>query len=79
MHLRPADYVIHIFGGVRATARALGRSPSSVSRWQTYTNRDGVVGAIPSALQALILDRAEELDLDISAVDLIQGRKIEAD
>ena len=78
MHLRPADYVIYVFGGVRATSRAIGRSASSVSRWQTYKNRDGLGGTIPSAIQGIILERASELKLDISADDLIHGREIKA-
>ena len=62
------DYVIHIFGGVRATARAIGRDPSAVSKWRHETK------IIPTAAQRIILDIARRKKLPITANDLIYGR-----
>lgn len=66
--ISPAKLVIDTFGGVRAAARALGRSPSSVSRWQ---NGDGL---IPSTVQAQIMKLAREQGLDLTSDELIDGR-----
>lgn len=66
MHLTPAQYVIRVFKGVRATARAVGRTPSSVSKWQ----RTGV----PSRALKKILEAAHERGLDLTANDLVNGR-----
>jgi hypothetical protein len=63
----PAQYVIEAFQGVRATARAIGRSPSSVSKWQ-------IKGQIPRPAQKRILEVAQERGLDITPGDLILGR-----
>ena len=41
----PYEVLISEFGGVRALARAIGRDPGSVSKWQ---KRDGT---IPSSIQ----------------------------
>lgn len=68
MHMTPAQYVIYVFKGVRATARAVGRTPSSVSKWQK--------ARIPSAAHRRILDIAKEKDLDIQPQDLIYGRTV---
>lgn len=35
MIIKPAEYVIKVFGGVRETARKIKRDPASVSRWQS--------------------------------------------
>lgn len=32
--MKPPQYIIKQFGGVCAAARAIGRSPSAVSRWK---------------------------------------------
>lgn len=69
MHLSPAEYVIHIFGGVRATARALDRAPSSISKWQ-----NSYKGIIPSQNIPKIMTKAKELNLDIRPEDLVIGR-----
>lgn len=69
MHMTPAQYVIHIFKGVRATARAVGRTPSSVSKWQK--------ARIPSGAHRKILDVAKERGLDLTSNDLVYGRTVE--
>lgn len=70
MHLSPAEYVIHVFGGVRATARALNRTPPTISKWHKQN------GHVPTSIQKLILDKASELGLDITPDDLIYGRSL---
>jgi len=74
MRLSPAEYVISQFKGVRKTARAIGRSPGSVSKWQK-ADRDGIIGGIPSGAQHAILDAAKKLKLNITADHLINGYK----
>lgn len=76
MNASPAEYVISVFGGVRALGRAIGRSPGSVSRWQRAKSNRGTGGDIPRAAQKLILDQAKKEGLDITANDLIHGRKV---
>lgn len=71
MQLSPAEYVIHIFGGVRATARALNMAPSAISKWQHQSN-----GVIPSKNMQKILTKAVELQLDITPEDLVVGRSV---
>jgi hypothetical protein len=67
MPKNPAQYVIHVFGGVRATARALGLGKSAISRWNKR-------GLIPSTAQKLVLEKAQEKGLDLSCRDLVLGR-----
>ena len=76
MLLSPSEYTIYMFKGVRATARAIGRTPSAVSRWQKYKDRYGCVGGVPRSVQPLILAAAKKAGLDITAEDLISGRKV---
>lgn len=78
-HLSPADYIIHIFGGVRATARAIGRTPPTVSKWQRGHTQKGhkvSTGALPADVLKPILEKAKADNLDITAEDLILGRKV---
>lgn len=77
MHLTPAEYIILKFKGVRATARALGRSPSSVSKWRSTKSEQGTGGNIPSRAARQILAKARELHLDITPDDLLFGREVE--
>ena len=67
--LTPAEYVIEVFGGVRATARAIGYDPSSVSRWKR-------TGKIPSASQPRLLDAAKKSGLKLSPHALILGHVV---
>ena len=67
----PADRVISAFGGVRATARALGRNPSSISRWRKPREEGGTGGRVPSSLQSEILQGAKSAGLTLTAEDLI--------
>lgn len=67
----PADKVIAAFHGVRATARALGRNPSSISRWRKCREDGGTDGRVPSNLQEAVLREARSRGLALSADDLI--------
>jgi len=76
MHLSPAAYVLMIFNGVRATARVAGRSPSSVCKWNKPKEQRGTNGLIPTKAQPILLDKARDLGLDLTAEDLIFGREV---
>ena len=76
MLLKPAEYVIQIFGGVRATARAVGRTPGSVCLWHRPRKSRGSAGNIPSAAQRIILIVAKRRRLDITPADLMYGRRV---
>lgn len=73
--ITPADRVIGAFGGVRATARALGRNPSSISRWRKSRAEGGTGGRVPSTLQSVILLGAKAAGLSLTAEDLIVAMK----
>lgn len=77
-HLSPAAYAIQVFGGVRATARAIGRTPSSVSKWPKPKNvdRQGCDGRIPGKVLPLMIEQARKLGLDLTPSDLINGRTV---
>jgi hypothetical protein len=74
--MNPAEYVVHVFGGVRKAARALDRYPATISKWQHYTNKHGERGQVPSSAQRDILDVARRDGLPITADDLIYGRNV---
>lgn len=67
----PADKVIAAFQGVRATARALNRNPSSISRWRKSREDGGTGGRVPSGLQEVVLREARRRGLALTADDLI--------
>jgi amino-acid N-acetyltransferase len=76
MHMSPAAYVIHVFKGVSATARAIGRDPSTVSKWTMPKEKRGLEGNVPRAAQRAILEQAQKKGLDITPTDLIYGRTL---
>lgn len=76
MKYSPAGYVIHVFGGVRATGRAIGRSGTAVCKWTKPIKDKGTSGRIPGKCQAKILAVASKLNLDITPEDLIYGRVV---
>jgi hypothetical protein len=76
MHLNPAQYVVKVFGGVRKTAREIGRSPSSVSKWNKPVAAKGLGGEIPRLSQRAVLHVAKIKKLDITAEDIIFGRDV---
>ena len=67
----PADRVIALFGGVRKTARLIGRNPSSISRWRMPREAGGTGGRVPGSVQALLLEKAQAAGLSLTAADLI--------
>jgi hypothetical protein len=75
MYYNPAQYVIFIFGGVRAAARALGRHPGAICNWKKARDRGGCGGDVPGPAQKIILTAAKEKGLDITPNDLIFGRR----
>ncbi len=76
IHMCPSDLVCHLFGGVRATARAIGREPSSVSKWKKAEEEGGCGGRIPSKARRLIMDYAKKNGIKLSSSDLDFGRKV---
>lgn len=76
MKLSPALYVIHIFGGVRATAKAIGRHHGTVIFWKKPKSKGGSDGRVPGCAQRLILAVAKRRRLDITPEDLIFGREV---
>jgi hypothetical protein len=69
MTLSPAQCVITAFGGVRATARAVGRQPGAVIQWRR-------LGFVPPRIQATVLSMALAGQVAITAAELILGREI---
>jgi len=74
--MKPANYVIKVFGGVRALSRCIDRNASSISRWQKPKSGGGCDGYIPRQAQVLILKYALKHKLDITLEDLYQGRSV---
>lgn len=68
-HLNPAQYVVHLFKGIRPASRALSVSPTTIARWLAS-------GFIPSRRQSIVLDMAKANRLDLKPEDLILGRDI---
>jgi len=69
--ITPATRVIKAFGGVRETARILGLSSSTVSRWQISRELGGTGGRIPTKRQGQVLDYAREKGIALTAEQLI--------
>lgn len=67
----PAERVISAFGGVRATARIIERSSSTVSRWQKPRDQGGTGGRVPSSAQGVLLAHARANGIALTAEDLI--------
>lgn len=64
----PVTLVIEQFGGVRKLAKAIGRDPAAVSRWQKH-------GTVPSSVQRKVLEAAWERGINVTAHDVIFGRQ----
>lgn len=76
MKLSPANYVILVLGGVRATARVVDRHPASVIRWKKPKNQGGFGGRIPTVPRETILKHAKRNNLPITSTDLDNGRDV---
>jgi len=57
-----ASNIIAKFGGVRATAAALGRAPSTIQGWKDR-------GSIPDQEKAVVLDAAKRIGLPVEKAD----------
>jgi len=73
MELNPAEYVIYKFGGVRATARAIGCYPSVVSRWRK-PERKGLLD-VSDILK--LKEAAERMNIHIHPLVYYLGGKID--
>lgn len=79
-----AELVVREIGGngrgaAAKTARALGITPSEVSKWKAPKEKWGFGGDVPTRLKERILDFAKRENLDITPEDLIRGyRKVPA-
>ena len=69
----PADKVIAAFGGVRATARAVGRNPSQVSRWRQSRDAGGLGGRVPAGVMPVILREIQGGKLALAVENLIKN------
>jgi hypothetical protein len=69
----PAEVVILRFGGVRILARLLKKDPSTIHRWRMPASKGGLDGRVPSAIQARLLEVADDVGVHLTADDLILG------
>lgn len=74
--MTPAEYVIHVFGGVNSAARAVGYSGAAVCKWQKSREWRGSKGVVPQRSQEKVLRAAQRMRLDLTRNDLIYGRDI---
>lgn len=74
--LTPAQLVIQTFGGVRATARRLGKTPGAVCKWALPIEKQGTGGRIPSNARAKILEIVKKEKIQLSSHELDYGRVI---
>lgn len=72
--IKPADFIVMFFGGLRPAAKAIGRSHASVNKWRRPVSDRGTGGYIPRAVMHRILTLAEKNNWQITAYDLIIGR-----
>lgn len=69
--MSPADYVISVFSGVRATARALDCDHSTISRWRKARSEGGTGGEIPTRRIRQIIGAAAKLGLHVDITKLL--------
>lgn len=69
--MSPAESVIKKFGGVRATARAVGLSPGAVCRWPKPRIDGGCGGEIPTRNHRKIMEAARNLNISIEPAELV--------
>lgn len=73
MKTTPAEIVISTFGGVCSTARILGLTASTVSKWQNHPKLDGK-GVIPRQHYKNIIKYSKDNNLGLTLEDLVFGR-----
>lgn len=69
----PAELVIERFSGVCALARALGKNPSTISRWKKPREEGGTGGLVPSQSQPRLLALAKERGIALTPTELVTG------
>lgn len=74
--MTPAIFIIEKFGGVRALARTLKLSPSTIMGWKTSKKRRGTGGKIPNKHHEKIMKIAKKRRMKITASNLLFGKKI---
>lgn len=67
--LNPAEYTILVFGGSTPIARLLNLDRTAVFKWKTYQG-------VPRKHHIELLKLAEKRKIDLTAQDLVQGRRI---
>lgn len=72
--MTPADVVIDVFGGVRATARVAGVNASTVCRWSKPRRLGGTGGMVPSEYMQTLLEAAANAGKMLTAEHLIRGK-----
>jgi len=65
----PLQVVIEEFGGVRALGRAIHKDPSAISKWAKRH------GCIPATEQKKVLEKAWELNLNLTPYSIIFGEE----
>ena len=65
----PLQVVIEEFGGVRALGRAIHKDPSAISKWAKRQ------GCIPATEQKKVLEKAWELNLNLTPYSIIFGEE----
>ena len=65
----PYELVISEFGGVRALGRAISKDPSAISKWGRRH------GCIPATEQKKVLEKAWELNLNLTPYSIIFGKE----
>ena len=65
----PLQVVIEEFGGVRALGRAIHKDPSAISKWAKRH------GCIPATEQRKVLEKAWELNLNLTPYSIIFGEE----
>jgi hypothetical protein len=76
MHLNPAAYAAHVFGGYNRLAVALGVVRWMPHKWAHRPKIQGGTGFVPCRYQPRLLEIAKERSLDLRAEDLVYGREV---
>jgi hypothetical protein len=74
--MQPARGVVDLLGGCRVVSRALGISPSTVSRWMAPKSRQNLGGRIPLAHWQALLDLAKREGKSLS-IHQLAGMNVE--
>ena len=66
--LTPVEHCIKEFGGIRPMARIIHRHCGSISKWKKS-------GLVPTSIQRTVLEKAWELNLNITPYSIIFGEE----